>query len=93
MATLLIEHPVTDFAVWCSAFNRFAERRRTGGVRAERIYQPVDDPRYVVIALDFPDAEHAERFREFLVAEVWPNAGQVLAGAPRATVLAPRETA
>ena len=90
MATLLIEHPITDFAVWCAAFNRFAERRRAGGVRAERIYQPVADARYVVIALDFPDAEHAERFHRFLVEEVWPKAAPALAGEPRVTVLEPR---
>ena len=43
MATLLIEHPVTDFDVWRTAFGRFAERRRSGGVQSERIYQPVGD--------------------------------------------------
>ena len=49
MTTLHIEHPVTDLAVWRAAFDRFADRRRQGGVSAERVQRPVDDDHYVVI--------------------------------------------
>ena len=71
MATLHIEHPITDFAVWSTAFERFAEARRRAGVRAHRVHRPVDDDRYVVIDLDFDDVVAAERFRAFLHTSVW----------------------
>lgn len=31
MATLLIEHPITDLATWLMAFGRFAEARKSAG--------------------------------------------------------------
>jgi hypothetical protein len=42
MATLHIEHAITDLETWLTAFNGFAEARHGAGVRAERIRQPVD---------------------------------------------------
>lgn len=33
MATLHIEHPITDFESWTAAFARFADARRQAGVR------------------------------------------------------------
>jgi hypothetical protein len=49
----------------------------------------VDDPHYVVIDLDFPTAEHAERFRAFLYEKVWPTPANApaLVGAPRTAIL------
>ena len=89
MATLHIEHPITDFATWREAFDRFEERRRAAGVSAVRIHQPVDDPRYVVLQLDFPSVEGAEEFRAFLESSVWsvPANSPALQGSPRAVVL------
>lgn len=43
MATLHIEHPITDLKTWLGAFGRFEEARLRAGVKAERIHQPVDD--------------------------------------------------
>ena len=31
MATLHIEHPITDFETWTAAFERFADTRRRAG--------------------------------------------------------------
>lgn len=91
MPTLHIEHPITDFATWSSAFGRFAEVRRAAGVRAERVLQPVDDPQRVVVDLDFDTVEEALRFRAFLETEIWavPENAPALAGTPRTTVLRP----
>ena len=95
MVTLLIEHPITDFDTWCTAFGRFAERRRSGGVQAERVYQPVDGPRQVVITLDFAETSQAVAFLEFLTTQVWANpaASPALNGTPRTAILQPREAA
>ena len=90
MVTLHIEHPITDFATWRSAFDRFADIRTRSGVRDHRIQQPVNDPHYVVVDLDFATVAEAERFLAFLRSEVWSSAqnAPALAGAPEAKVLA-----
>ncbi len=89
MATLHIEHAITDLATWQTAFDRFAERRRAAGVVAQRIHQPLDDDRYVVVQLDFASADRAAAFRGFLQTQVWstPANSPGLAGSPRAVVL------
>ena len=91
MATLHIEHGIKDFATWKGAFDRFAERRAEAGVTAERIHQPVDDPLYVVLQLDFPSVEQAQGFLRFLEENVWskPAASPGLDGRPLARVLVP----
>ena len=84
MATLHIQHPVTDFDTWTSAFQRFADARRNAGVRAQRVQRPVDDPKYVVIDLDFDTTAEARSFQGFLTAQVWadPKNSPGLAGTP-----------
>jgi hypothetical protein len=91
MATLHIEHAVTDLAVWRAAFDRFADRRREGGVSAERVSQPVDDAHYIVVDLDFPTRGQAERFLGFLESTVWAsrNSSPALAGTPQTRILEP----
>ncbi len=94
MPTLHIEHAITDFAQWNAAFERFAEARTRSGVRAQRVQQPVDDPRYVVIDLDFDTADEARRFLAFLQTTIWSSAANApaLAGAPQTRILAPAPT-
>ncbi|MEP7055538.1 MAG: hypothetical protein ABI912_09850 [Actinomycetota bacterium] len=93
MATLHIEHPISDFGIWRAAFDRFAEMRQRAGVRAQRIQQPVDDPHYVVIDLDFDSVAEAEALLAFLYAEVWSSrdAAPALAGAPQTRILQPAQ--
>lgn len=84
MAVLHIEHPISDFTVWAAAFTGFADRRRQGGVRGERVSRPIDDEHYIVIDLDLDSADQASRFLEFLSTEVWanPQRSPALAGSP-----------
>jgi hypothetical protein len=88
---LHIEHPVTDFGTWQTAFDRFAEVREKSGVRGHRILRPVNDAHYVVVDLDFPTAGQAEMFLGFLRTTDWASAenAPALAGPPRARVLEP----
>jgi hypothetical protein len=90
VATLHIEHPISDLQTWLQAFGRFAEARKRAGVSAERIHQPVDDDKYIYVALDFASVEQAEEFKRFLEENVWANAdaSPALAGKPTARVLA-----
>jgi hypothetical protein len=89
MTTLHIEHAISDFDTWSAAFERFADVRAKYGVRAQRIQHPVDDPRYVVIDLDFDTPDEAGRFLEFLQANVWASASNApaLVGTPRTSIL------
>jgi hypothetical protein len=91
MATLHIEHPVTDFGTWQAALDRFAQVREKSGIRGHRILRPVDDAHYVVIDLDFPTAVQAERFLGFLQTKVWTSADNApaLAGTPQTRILEP----
>lgn len=89
-ATLHIEHPITDLQTWLGAFTRFEEARKKAGVRAQRVRQPVDDDKYIYVALDFDTVEEAAAFKQFLETTVWtsPEASPALGGGtPRARVL------
>lgn len=91
MPTLHIEHAITDFGTWRAAFDNFADARRAAGVRAHRVQQPVDDPRYVVVDLDFDTVDRAAGFLRFLRSTVWsqPANAPALAGTPEAKILTP----
>jgi hypothetical protein len=89
MTTLRIEHAISDFHLWKAAFDRFAEARANAGVRSFAIRQPVDDPQYLMLDLEFDTAGRAEAFAEFLDQHVWssPAASPGLAGQPRTRIL------
>ena len=89
MATLHIEHGITDFETWKAAFDRFAEKRQQAGVIAHRIQQPHDNAAYVVLQLDFQTVEQARAFQQFLESRVWSTIANSpgLVGNPRARVL------
>jgi LPS sulfotransferase NodH len=94
MPTLHIEHPITDFDTWNSSFNRFGDARRQAGVRAQRIQRPVDDPKYILVELDFDTIDQAEQFLRFLNTQVWriQENSPALAGTPQARILEPAPT-
>lgn len=89
MATLHIEHPITDLDTWLGAFNNFADARKSAGVRGQRVRQPVGDPSYIVVDLEFDDSEEAHGFKEFLEGVVWQSKdlSPGLDGVPTARVL------
>jgi hypothetical protein len=91
MPTLHIEHAIVDFDLWKAAFDRFAELRKQSGVLRHHVQQPVDDPRYVVIDLDFRTTDEAERFLAFLREKVWSSQenAPALAGRPQTRILEP----
>jgi hypothetical protein len=88
MPVLQIEHPITDLDTWLGAFKHFAAPREQAGVKAQRVRQPSDDPRYIVVDLEFDSVSAAGNFRDFLQERVWasPDASPGLAGTPRAVI-------
>lgn len=91
MASLHIEHPITDLDAWTAVFNGFGEIRREAGVTAETVRHVHGNERYVVIDLEFDTSEQAHAFLHFLRTEVWavPANSPALAGAAEAKVLEP----
>ena len=89
MATLQIEHPISDLQTWLGAFNRFEEARKKAGVRSHRVHQPVDDDKYIYVRLDFDSVEEAAAFKAFLERTVWASAeaSPALVGTPTARIL------
>jgi hypothetical protein len=89
MATLRIEHAINDYETWHDAFDGFAEARAQAGARSFAIRRPVDDPKYLMLDLEFDTAAQAEAFAEFLHQRVWssPGASPALAGAARTRIL------
>ncbi len=89
MTTLHIEHPITDYSTWRTAFDRFEPARRGAGVIGQRIRRPDGDPNYIVVTLEFDSVERATTFRQFLETNVWssPDASPGLAGPPRTLIL------
>ena len=60
MFILRIEHPVMDYDGWKKAFDSDPAGRKKSGVRQYRVLRPVDDPKYVMIDLEFDTKEQAE---------------------------------
>ena len=89
MATLHIEHPISDLDTWLGAFRGFDEARRRAGVTGFRVRRPVDDDNYIYVALDFDTVEQATAFKGFLEKNVWADAeaSPALRGKPTARVL------
>jgi len=88
MTTLHIEHPISDLATWKAAFDRAGPLREASRVRGYEIHQPVDDPAYITVRLEFDDASDARAFHEKL-RQLWtrPEATPALRGEPKVRVL------
>jgi hypothetical protein len=86
---LHIEHEISDLATWLGAFERFAPAREQAGVVQTEVFQPSDDPNYIVVNLRFETVDAASNFRTLLHDVIWqsPEASPALVGAPTARVL------
>jgi hypothetical protein len=89
MASLHIEHAITNLGTWLGAFEQFAGARKDAGVLAQRLRQPVEDANYIFVDLEFETVQAAEAFKTFLETVVWQSAelSPALRGSPSARVL------
>ena len=89
MITLHIEHSISDFETWSNAFAEFTDARKNAGVRSHLVRQPIDDPNYILIELDFDTLSAAAAFRDFLHTVVWavPANAPALTGTPQTMLL------
>jgi hypothetical protein len=72
---LRIEHPVLDYDAWKNLFDSKGPdlRARFGALRYQ-VLRPVDDPRYVMIDVDFADRTGAQGLLTAL-RELWAQPG------------------
>jgi hypothetical protein len=60
MTILQIEHNISDFDVWKKAFDSDPINRKKSGVVRYSILQPVNNPKYIMIDLEFDNLKNAE---------------------------------
>jgi hypothetical protein len=86
MPILQIEHPVPDFDAWKAAFDSDPVHREQAGVRRYRILRPVDDPRYVLVDLEFDTLGEAEAMRAALRG-LWGRVEGTVMSDPRTRIV------
>jgi hypothetical protein len=86
MVVLRIEHPVSSYDVWKQAFDRDPAGRAGAGVRRYRVLRPVDDPRYVMIDLEFDEHHRAETFLATM-QRIWTAAGHTVSADQRTRIV------
>ena len=89
MATLRIEHAIHDYDLWLKVFDSFEQVRAEAGVRSFAIRQPVNNPKYLMLDLEFDTQGQAESFAGFLHDRVWssPTSSPALADRPQTRIL------
>ena len=86
MTTVLIKHPVQDYATWKAAFDGFINTRKASGEKSYHICRPIDEPYHVVILFEWDNLDNA---REFLDSEGLKEAMQQagVTGPPEITLM------
>lgn len=89
MATLRVGLEVRDYDMWRTAFGQDAGGRQRAGARRYRIFRPVDDPKFVMIDIDFDTVDQAERFLEVMRNDVWssPEKAPAKVGTPQTRIV------
>lgn len=72
MVTLRIEHKIVSYDAWKKAFESDPINRKQAGVKHYRIYQPIDDDKFVVIELDFDNLDQAKS-AEMALRNIFPK--------------------
>ena len=86
-ATLIVRHPVKDFASWKVVYDEVGTLRDQHGCTADRVLQDPADANDVVAIHDFPTVEQAQAFAsDPALKSAMERAG--VAGAPRIEIFA-----
>jgi hypothetical protein len=88
MTTLHIDITIDDLSTFRTSFAEHADIRRQAGVEAERISQVAGQDGRLQVELDFPSADHAQRFLGYLRESLWKD-NPVVVGTPEALLLEP----
>jgi hypothetical protein len=78
MTVLRIQHRIQNFEAWKKAFDGDPIGREKKGVKRYRVCRPADDPRMVIVDLEFDNLKDAEFALEAL-KKLWTKvAGTVM---------------
>jgi hypothetical protein len=88
---LRIEHPVADYDGWKTAFDSDPVGRERSGVRRYQVLRPVDDPKYVMIDLEFDTVSQAEAVLAAM-REVWGRVEGTIMTHPKWRIVEVTET-
>lgn len=91
MVILRIEHPVPDYATWKQAFDSDPVGRQRSGVRRFQILRSLDDPKFVMIDLEFDTQGEAEALLAAM-REVWGRVQGTVMSNPQAHIVEVVET-
>jgi len=62
MTTMFVRHTVANYGAWRKAYDEFHSVQKAKGVKAEAVYQAVDNPNDVTVTHDFADLKTAQAF-------------------------------
>ncbi|HET7250152.1 MAG TPA: hypothetical protein VFI79_09925 [Gemmatimonadales bacterium] len=85
MTIVRIEHAVPDFERWKQAFDRDPADRKGSGVLRYQILRSADDPRFVMVDLEFATSGQAEAFVRRMES-IWAGPGRSVMQGPRARI-------
>lgn len=91
MVILRIEHPVPDYATWKQAFDSDPVGRQRSGVRRFQLLRSLDDPKFVMIDLEFDTQGEAEALLAAM-REVWGRVQGTVMSNPQAHIVEVVET-
>ncbi len=81
-ATLIVRHPVADYAAWRKVYDDVDDLRNSHGCTAERVLVATEDANVVAAIHEFSSVEQAQEFAsDPALKDVMERAGVV--GAPR----------
>jgi hypothetical protein len=86
MVILRIEHKVMNFEGWKHAFDSDPINRKKMGVKRYRIFQPIDDPNYGIVDLEFESLSEAETMHAAL-QKMWPKVEGTIMLGPQVKIL------
>ena len=82
---LRIEHSVPDYERWKQVFDSDPVGRERMGVRRYQVLRAVDDPRYVMIDLEFDGKREAEGLLAAM-REIWDGPGHAFSANQQARI-------
>jgi len=86
MIVLRIEHKVLNFDGWKEAFDNDPINRKKMGVKRYRIFQPIDDPNYAIVDLEFESISEVRTTLEAL-QKMWPKVEGTIMIGPQTKIL------
>ncbi len=64
MATMLVQHQVSDFAKWKEVYDSVYDLRKSNGELSDDIYRDADDPNSLTIVFKWDSLERAKRYSQ-----------------------------